>query len=306
MAKMKQSNITLGKSIGNSGNREYKSDVFTMLMEYPEYALQVYNAINGSDYDDPSIVEIKTLARGFSLTVHNDSAFVVDSNLSIYEHQSSVCPNMPLRSLIYFADIMRPYIKNTDIYSRKLINIPTPQFVVLYNGEVEHPEISRQKLSDAFIHKTDSPEIELVCTVYNINSGKNKKLVDNCSVLSGYMTFVNYVRLYNKDESIPTLAEAIKKAMDRCIDEDILKDFFISQYDEVQKVVELDYTFENRLKMQYRDAKEEGREEGREEAREQSVELLTEYFMSQNSGMSSEQARKMATIILKRDLQEDS
>ena len=262
MAKKEKSNTV---SVKASGNREYKSDVFTMLMEYPEYALQVYNAINGSDYNDPSAVEIQTLDRGISLTVHNDSAFVVDSNLSIYEHQSSVCPNMPLRSLIYFGDIMRPYIKNTDIYGRRLINIPTPQFVVLYNGEEEQPEISKQKLSDAFIHKNDSPEIELICTVYNINSGKNKKLVEKCYVLSGYMTFVNYVRLYNKDQKVPTLKEAIKKAMDRCIDEDILKEFFISHYDEVQKVVELDYTIENRLKMQYRDAKEEGRNEGRDE-----------------------------------------
>ena len=258
MAEKKQLNTPIVKATGNKGNREFKSDVFTMLMEYPEYALQVYNAINGSDYDDPSMVEIKTLDRGFSLTVHNDSAFVIDSNLSIYEHQSTVCPNMPLRSLIYYADIMRPYIKNKDIFYKKLINIPTPQFVVLYNGEEEQPEISEQRLSDAFIHKTDNPEIELVCTVYNINNGKNKKLVENCYVLYGYMTFVSYVRLYDKDPEVPTLKDAIKKAMDRCIDEDILKEFFLSHYDEVQKVVELDYTFENRLRMNYRDAKEEG------------------------------------------------
>ena len=255
MAEKKQLNMPAVKA---TGNREYKSDVFTMLMEYPEYALQVYNAINGSDYDDSSIVEIKTLERGISLTVHNDSAFVVDSNLSIYEHQSTVCPNMPLRSLIYYADIMRPYIKGRDIYDRVIINIPTPQFVVLYNGKEDQPEVSRQRLSDAFIHKTDNPEIELVCTVYNINNGKNKELVDNCYVLHGYMTFVNYVRQYDKDPEVPTLKDAIKRAMDRCIEEDILTEFFRSHYDEVLKVVELDYTIENRLKMQYKSAKEEG------------------------------------------------
>lgn len=259
MAEKKQTNTQMVKL---SGNREYKSDVFTMLMEYPEYALQVYNAINGSDYNDPSIVDIITLDRGISLTVHNDSAFVVDSNLSIYEHQSTVCPNMPIRSLIYYADIMRPYIKNKDIYYKKLINIPTPQFVVLYNGSEDQPEISKQKLSDAFIHKTDCPEIELVCTVYNINNGKNKYMVENCYALNGYMTFVNYVRLYDNDPEVPSLKEAIKMALDRCIDEDILKEFFLSHYDEVQKMVELDYTFENRLRMNYRDAKEEGRIEG--------------------------------------------
>lgn len=87
-------------------------------------------------------------------------------------------------------------------------------------------------------------------------------MVENCYALYGYMTFVNYVRLYDNDPEVPSLKEAIKMALDRCIDEDILKEFFLSYYDEVQKMVELDYTFENRLRMNYRDAKEEGLIEG--------------------------------------------
>ena len=85
-----------------SGNREYKSDVFSMLMEYPQNALSLYNAVNHSCYTDPNLVEINTLRKGISLTVRNDASFVLDMNLSIYEHQSTVCPNMPIRSLIYF------------------------------------------------------------------------------------------------------------------------------------------------------------------------------------------------------------
>ena len=38
--------------------------------------------------------------------IRNDSAFVVDASLSIYEHQSTVCPNMPIRSMIYFTAIL--------------------------------------------------------------------------------------------------------------------------------------------------------------------------------------------------------
>ena len=79
------------------GNREYKSDVFSMLMEENEYALSVYNALNGTNYTNPDDVEICTLERGVSLTVRNDAAFVVDASLSIYEHQSTVCPNMPIK-----------------------------------------------------------------------------------------------------------------------------------------------------------------------------------------------------------------
>ena len=79
-----------------AGNREYKSDVFSMLMEDKTNALEVYNALNDTSYDDPELVEMHTLDKGVSLSVRNDAAFVVDASLSIYEHQSTVCPNMPL------------------------------------------------------------------------------------------------------------------------------------------------------------------------------------------------------------------
>jgi hypothetical protein len=101
-------------------NREYKSDVFSMLMENPANALAVYNALNGTDYQNPEQVTIKKLEKGISLTVRNDAAFVINCNINIYEHQSTYNPNMPLRSLIYFTDIIRPAVKDRDVYSRKL------------------------------------------------------------------------------------------------------------------------------------------------------------------------------------------
>ena len=87
--------------MGNNGNREYKSDVFSMLMEDSANALEVYNALNGTNLTDPEAIEIRTLDKGVSLSVRNDAAFIVDAALSIYEHQSTVCPNMPVRNLIY-------------------------------------------------------------------------------------------------------------------------------------------------------------------------------------------------------------
>jgi hypothetical protein len=101
-------------------NREYKSDVFSMLMENRANALAVYNALNGTEYEDPEQVTIKRLEKGISLTVRNDAAFVIDCHINIYEHQSTYNPNMPLRSLIYFTDIIRPALKDRDVYSRKL------------------------------------------------------------------------------------------------------------------------------------------------------------------------------------------
>ena len=118
-----------------SGNREYKSDVFSMLMEDKKNALEVYNAVNHSNYDDPELVEVHTLDKGVSLSIRNDCAFVLDASLSIYEHQSSVCPNMPVRSLIYFTNILERLLKKRNIYGHSLIRIPIPKFAVFYNGE---------------------------------------------------------------------------------------------------------------------------------------------------------------------------
>ena len=117
-----------------SGNREYKSDVFSMLLENPNNALQLYNALNQSNYTDPEMVEIRTLDKGVSLSVRNDSAFVLDSNLSIYEHQSTICPNMPVRCLIYFSNIIEKIVKGHNIYGKTLVKIPTPRFAIFYNG----------------------------------------------------------------------------------------------------------------------------------------------------------------------------
>ena len=81
-----------------SGNTTYKNDVFWLLLQEKERALEIYNAINGTTYDDPELVEINTLQdSGFTLSIRNDASFILDANLSLYEHQSTYCPNMPLR-----------------------------------------------------------------------------------------------------------------------------------------------------------------------------------------------------------------
>lgn len=252
-----------------AGNREYKSDVFSMLMEDKENALQVYNALNHSHYEDPELVEIYTLDKGVSLTVRNDSAFVLDSNLSIYEHQSTICPNMPARCLIYFTSIVERIVKKHNIYGKTLIRIPTPKFAIFYNGAAEQPEQYDLKLSNAFEQPVDNPEVELTCRVYNINQGRNVDLLGKCPMLRGYMTFVDYVREYYKKEEYENLETAINRAIDRCIEENVLKDFLIENRSEVVKVTQLDYTFDRQIELEREDARREGWEEGRKEGREE-------------------------------------
>ena len=249
----------------SNGNREYKSDVFSMLMEDKANALSVYNVLNGTNFANPDELEIHTLDKGVSLTVRNDAAFVVDAALSIYEHQSTVCPNMPVRNLIYYTTIISKILKNRNIYGRSLIKIPVPKFVVFYNGDENQPEEYDMRLSDAFEKKTENPELELVCKVYNINFGKNTSLLDKCPIIKQYMIFVDYVRYYHKKQEYEDLETAINRAIDRCIEEGVLADFLRENRAEVVKVTQLDYTFDRQIMLEREEARAEGRAEGEAE-----------------------------------------
>lgn len=246
-----------------SENREVKSDVFSMLMQEKEYALQVYNVVNDSHYDDPEKIEITTLKKGISLSIRNDASIILDMNLNLYEHQSTYSPNMPLRSLIYLADILKPIVKDKDIFGRKIIKIPNPKFVVFYNGRENRPAVEWLKLSDAYEHQMVEPEMELSCTVYNINPGMNDDLLNKCKVLKEYMTFIERVRSNEKEKQ----EEPIKSAIEWCIENDILKDFLKAREEEVLKAMVIDMTFERREELIRRDEREEGRLEGRAEGR---------------------------------------
>ena len=227
-------------------NREYKSDVFSMLLEDKANALEVYNALNDSHYDRPEDVEIIMLEKGISLSIRNDATFIIDMYMNFYEHQSTYNPNMPLRNLIYYANTMEKRLKQEkrDLFSRQLIKIPTPRFAVFYNGTEKRPEREIMRLSDAFVHPMEVPEMELICTVYNINPGCNGELLEKSEVLRGYMTFVELVRRLEREYN--SLETAIDRAMEECIRQHIFEDFFRGRKDEVRKMTQLDFTWERR------------------------------------------------------------
>ena len=245
------------------GNREYRSDVFSMLLEDPRNALDLYNALNGSDYEDPGMVEVLHLDHGISLSMRNDASFIIDSHLSIYEHQSTYSPNMPLRCLIYFVDQIKDMLKKRDLFSRHRISIPTPHFVVFYNGTAERPEEEVMRLSNAFCHETDVPELEVICRVLNINPRYQEGLKQKSRTLYGYVYFVEQVR--EKQAEGEALDAAVRHAMEACISEHILEEFFRTRGDEVRKVMHFDMTWERREGLIREEERAEGRMEGRSE-----------------------------------------
>lgn len=243
------------------GNREYRSDLFSMLLSEKEYALDIYNAVNNSNYDNPNDIEIITMDHGVSLSMRNDASFVLDMSANYYEHQSTYNPNMPLRHLIYFVEDIRRKVKNENknLFGKSIIKIPTPHFVVFYNGEEYRPEEEIQKLSASFCKETDAPELEVICKVYNINPGNNKNLLEKTEVLRSYAYIVESVR--NKVKTM-SLEDAIHTTINECISKDILSDFLSKNRSEVERVMKLDYTHEKLIELTREEALEEGFKNG--------------------------------------------
>ena len=122
------------------------------------------------------------------------------------------------------------------------------------------------RLSQSFYYQMAEPEIELVCKAYNINPQNNQELKRKSPVLDGYTYFVEKVRDNQKNMN---LSEVIDDAIEDCIQNHVLEDFFRNRKDEVRKVTHLDYTWEKREKLirkeEYEDGKSDGKSEGRTE-----------------------------------------
>ena len=242
--------------------RAYKDTVFRMLFREKENLLSLYNAVNGTAYTDVERLEISTLENAVYMNYKNDISFVMNFELMLYEHQSTVNPNMPLRHLIYVTKVLQGIIRNADLYGSVLVQIPTPRFVIFYNGMEEQPEQKILKLSDAFKKRLEVPELELIVTMYNINFGQNSELLNACQTLKEYAQYVSIVRKYA--EKLP-FAEAVEAAVDECIKDGILSDFLLKNRAEAIEMSIFEYDEEKHLRNEREYAYKEGRKEGKVE-----------------------------------------
>ena len=209
-------------------NRENKSRLFSFIFgaeENKKHLLSLYNAVNGTDYTDIDALEVTTLSDIIYIRMKNDVSFIFDAYMNLYEHQSTFNPNMPLRGLMYFANLYSQFlsVSSKNIYGKALVKIPTPRYTVFYNGNDIHPDRMDLKLSDAFERKDDSGQYEWTATMLNINKGHNQKLLDKCRALFEYSDFVAKVKEYQKCMPI---GAAVDKAVDYAISKDYLEGFF--------------------------------------------------------------------------------
>lgn len=159
-------------------------------------------AVTGKHYKNPEEPEINTLENAIYMSMQNDVSFLFDSRLSLYKHQSTYNPNLPLRFLFYVSDIYSALTKEAHLYGTKIISIPTPNFLIFYNGEEEMPDRQILKLSNAYTHLDGTPKLELEAVMLNINPGHNQELLSTCKSLHDYSEYTARVRRYSKKMEI--------------------------------------------------------------------------------------------------------
>ena len=245
MAKSKRTQDKVTKTSFPLVNRNYKDTVFRMLFSDRKNLLSLYNAVNQKHYTDPEDLEIVTLENAIYMGMKNDLAFIIDTNLYLYEHQSTYNPNMPLRDLFYISNEYQKLLDKKSLYSSSLQKIPAPNFIELYNGTDTLSDFSEHRLSSAFENLSGEPKLELIVTVLNINEGHNALLMEHCQTLKEYSQYVAKVRKYAA--GMP-LDQAVKYAVDECIKENILADFLRKNRAEVISMSIFEYDKEEEEK----------------------------------------------------------
>ena len=253
-----------------AANRQYKDTVFRMLFSEKENLLSLYNAVTGNAYQNADDLKIVTLENAIYMGMKNDLAFMLETNIYLYEHQSTLNPNIPLRDLIYIGIEYQQYVDDKSLYSSRLQKIPAPKFMVFYNGTDAVDDRVELRLSNAYEHLAGEPDLELKVLMLNVNEGHNKELMEQCQTLKEYAIYVARVRKYTSEMN---LNDAVARAIGECIKEGILVEFLRKNRSEVKMVSILEYDKEWEEKKLRKAEYEAGRSEGIEIGKSEGIEI---------------------------------
>ena len=269
-------------NVDYGANRKYKDSLFRLLFgreENKPNLLDLYNALNNSNYTNIDDLTINTIDDVIYMKMKNDVSFILDDQMVLLEHQSTYNPNMPLRGLLYFARLYEGMINiSKNIYYPKLIKIPTPQYIVLYNGtdrKINGKKVL--KLSDAFEMTDKTNGYEWTATMIDINYGKNQDLLLKCKKLGEYSYFVDCVRKYSAKMNFH---KAIDEAVKECIEKGILANFLKKHIAEVRTVLLTEFNEEKDYKIIAEGFKELWIEEGEKKGKKEKLKEIIKNMLS--------------------------
>jgi predicted transposase/invertase (TIGR01784 family) len=270
--------------------REYKDSLFRSIFNDKERLLELYNAIEGTNYQNPDAIIINTLEDIIYVGMKNDISFIIDDTLVLIEHQSTINENMPLRMLMYLG---RLYEKITTAdpmlkYGRYLKDVSGPKLIVLYNGKEDYP--AEKTLWFSSLCKKKDIDAEIGVRVININKGCNPELERSSKSLAACAAFIADVREYN--EKLP-LEDAIDLAVKEYKNNDVLGEYFRKNAPEVASMLTTDFDIDEYKEVLRLEEFEKGIEKGMEKGIEEGMEKGETYVLKlMAQGLSYEQIKK--------------
>ena len=266
-------------------NRHYKDSVFVDLFSSDRTAkdnfLALYNALYNTNYQSTAILKNIRLKQTMYMSFANDVSYLVDNKIIVLaEHQSTVNPNMPLRCLEYVTRLYEHIQNPRDRYSRALKKIPVPVFYVFYNGRENIPAQKILRLSDSFIKQPETPSLELVVKLTNINYDKDSQILKSCEPLGQYSRFVEAVRRHIAVDKEHGFENAIKE----CIKNDILREYLQRKSREVINMLIAEYDYDTDIAVQREESLmlgiQQGEARGSRQAKLETAKLMKEERLS--------------------------
>lgn len=245
--------------------RSYKDGVFRQLFNDKEKLIELYNALSGRSYSKDTEIEIVTLEDALFGDIKNDLSFIMDNRFIVMiEHQATVNPNMPLRMLSYAAREYERRGLTKKVYSRRRIEIPTPELYMLYNGAEDQPIMQELKLSDAYIAKCGKISLEARVMVINVNYEKGADILKRCKTLNEYSMFIHMIREKQQEKG---LQKAVEESVRECMRKGILTEFLERNGGDIVSLVRIELTREECEAIREEDGYVRGLEDGLNEGR---------------------------------------
>ena len=195
------------------------------------------------------------------------------------------------------ADILKTMYYDKLIYSKSRMDILTPTFIVFYNGLNIVPDNFELRLSNSFINKTDTPDLEVVAHVININYGHNTELYGKCQKLKEYAIFVEKIHSALTGVAKENQAVLLAKVIDECIEEHILEDILGKERKRIMETILSQFDADKYVDGVRKESFDEGFDEGFDkgsESRQSEIDSLS----NEISNLKSE------VEILKRQIEE--
>ena len=184
---------------------------------------------------------------------------------------------MPLRDLFYISSEYQKMVDWKSLYTSTRLRIPTPNFIVFYNGTEKKEDKWVDYLSESYENMSGEPNLELKVITLNINVGHNKKLMEECRTLREYAQYVDKVRRYSNEMELNT---AVERAVRESIQEGILKEFLQKNRAEVVAMSIFEYNEEEEKRKLRKAEYEAGMAEGVMKTKKETAISLAEMGLS--------------------------